>query len=974
MLPPVTRRSFLRMAALATLGNSCASLRSASDSPLRAPPRDTQTDLSSQPIWIDEHGLGRNTFAHFRLTFAFETTPAEAWLHLFADTRYRLRINGVIASYGPAAFLIAHPEYDSIDLRPWLRPGKNEITVEVNARGSSSFQAEPSRGGFIAWGSARSARGDLLASFTTPGDWRARRAHAWEKDSPPFSFAQGPVEMVALATLPADGRVVDPAADGWQTPVAAPPSHWGAFVPRSVPLPTFEIWKPERLLVLAPVANPERRVSAHRSLSRPIRWDRLRERRFACALWLHSKETSSPVISATRGDYWLNGNPVTPLAGRTRALESRLFLPLRPGWNLLFGEIRPVGGSVGMIVAWPADAGLEVSAYPVFSDKYAGRIRFTDAMPIDALHALRGNAPADAADLERLGDALGSGEECVSFPSREVAWDCPVATPVEAPDQVEGREIPRNAVGDGIAVYDFGREFIGHIRLEIEAPAGGILDVANEELQREDGAVRMFRTNPGINPVDRLLLRPGLNRWEGFHARGGRLVQLSARSDGPVIVRKISLRSALVAVPASGDFSCSEPLFDWAWNAGVATIVASQTDGWIDPWREQGLYIGDVLVEYLAHRIWSRDTSHIVRALRLWARSQLPDGQLLPVVPSWPIRPHADYTLLWIVILRDYVRHTGDIALAMELWPCVERIWASAVWRAGSHGLWDATGLNVFGDWGATETAVTGEANGILNAFRVGALDAAAQLATWCRKPDRAAELHRERETVVAIFRKVLWDESRNAFAPGLQDGRFVETSAAHANALALLYRIATPEQEPGALALVLAAIEAAATAPERCERRGGHIELYFLHYVLELLGERGRHAEAEKIIRRFWGLQRDHGAWCLWEAFYRGLRREESQCHGWSAGPSVYFHRFVLGIDGTPDRVTITPSAATLTHARGTHPHPRGDITVAWRVEKNAFHLNVELPEGLEHEVRPGAAFANFEPHVSVRIRKPSI
>ncbi len=960
----LNRRDLLRMAGYATIGLPCprSTARSA-----RVFPGDEEMGIAGAwPIWCDDHGTGRNVFAHFRLAVALTARPSEARIHLFGDTRYRLRVNDAVVAVGPSACLVAYPEFDSIDLAPWLRAGENSIAVEVNARGDSSFQAEPSRGGFIAWGAARDASGGLLADFATPGDWKVRQPHAWSSGSPPFSFAQGPVEMVDLNLLPPGGQVVDADAFDWNTPVAAPKTHWGNFAPRSVPLPELDLWRPVRVLTLAPLESPLERVSAFRGVVAPERFQP--DFRFACVLWLHAAKPTATTLSVSPGEYWLNGEPAPEAPRPNRPAEERLQVDLRTGWNLLYGELRPSGRLIGSIVGWPHANGLRASAFP--DADTSPRIRLTDSMTPAALHALRGAVPARASDLERFGNALDLGLDHTSFPSREVAWDRPLTTPATNSADIDDREIPRSASGEGVVVYDFGREFIGHIVLEIDAPAGGIVDVTNEELQRPDGAVRMFQPNIGVNPVERLQLRTGLSRWEGFHARGGRLVQLTVRSPGPVTIRRIALRNALVRVPSSGEFSCSEPIFDWAWSAGVATLTASLTDGWVDPWREQGLYIGDVFVEYLAHRAWSRDRLHIVRALRMWARAQLPNGQLQAVVPSWFLRPHADYSLLWIVILRDYVRHSGDAALARELWPCVERIWQSTTWRAGPHGLWDADGTNVFGDWGATEAAIEGDANGILNAFRVGALAASAELADAIGQETRANALREERERVAAAFRRVLWDPRKNSFAPCLAAGTPVATPAAHANALALLYRIATPDQESGALAVVRTAIAEASAAPERCTRRGGHIELYFLHYVLELLGERGLHAEAEEMVRRFWGLQRDHGAWCVWEAFYRGLRQQESQCHGWSAGPSVYFHRFVLGVDATSERVTIAPSAATLTHARGVHPHPRGDIAIAWHVAGNRFHLDVELPAGLVHDVRPGRAFAHLEPHVTVRPR----
>jgi Glycogen debranching enzyme len=921
----------------------------------------------AQPIWCDENGLGRNVFVHFHLAFALEQKPTDAWFHLFADTRYRLRVNGEIVSYGPAAFLVDYPEYDSIDLTPWLRVGDNEVSVEVNSRGDTSFQAEPSRGGFIAWGEARAADSTSLADFATPGKWRARRADAWSPEAPPFSFAQGPVEIVDLSRLRSDGRVVDPQAPGWQEPVVADRKAWGKVTPRSVPRPVFDLWIPQRIVTLAPLASPLTRVSANRSL--PVSELPERGQRFACAMWLHASAATSTHLSVTPGDIWLNGRMLAQPLSPERPLEARFAVELRAGWNLVYGEFPPLARTLGIVVGWPREVTLRLASHPR-SDAPENRIRFSSLMPSERLPSFRDSVPSSEADLERLGEFFDSGLVHTSFPSREIAWDQPVATTVDRPRDIAPLELPLSAAGEGMVVYDFGREFIGHVSLEIDAPAGGVMDVANEELLQTNGSVRMFRPNTGINPVDRVHLRPGLNRWEGFHARGGRYVQLSVRSNGPVTVRRVGLRNTLVPVPASGTFSCNDEVFNWSWDAGVATLEASLTDGWVDPWREQGLYIGDVLVEYLAHRIWTRDTTHIVRALRMWSQGQLPDGQLRAVVPAWFRRYHADYTLLWIVILRDYVTHTGDRAFAEELWPTVERIWSSATWRSGPRGLWTADGMNVFGDWGATEASIEGDANGILNAFRVGALQASAELAEVLGQSERAAAFRRERESVAAAFREVLWDAQRKAFAPCLRHGVFVDTPAAHANTLALLYRIASPEQEAGALAAVRSAIEKAAADPGRCHRRGGHIELYFLHYVLEMLADRGLHEDAENTIRRFWGLQREHGAWCLWEAFYRGLRKEDSQCHGWSAGPSVYFHRTVLGIETKPGRVTVIPRAASLTHARGIHPHPKGDIVVEWRIENQTFYLDVELPAGLAHDVRPGPTFAHLEPRVTIRTR----
>ena len=149
-------------------------------------------------VWCDASGEGRNVFVLFRRTFTLTGDPAtnvrEAELHLFADTRYRLWVNGEIVAYGPARFVPTRPECDTVPLRPFLREGRNAIVVEANSFGAKNFEAMPSVGGFVAWGSVRTEDGEPL-DLSTPGEWKMRRARAWDGGAPPYSFAQAPAEI-----------------------------------------------------------------------------------------------------------------------------------------------------------------------------------------------------------------------------------------------------------------------------------------------------------------------------------------------------------------------------------------------------------------------------------------------------------------------------------------------------------------------------------------------------------------------------------------------------------------------------------------------------------------------------------------------------------------------------------------------------------------------------------------------------------
>ncbi len=136
-------------------------------------------------IWNDPHGQGRNRYVLFRKSFNLVDQPAEALLHLFADTRYRLIVNGRTVAHGPARFFVVKPEYDTHDLLPFLRKGRNVIAIIVNSYGCVSFHSEVSIGGLIAWGAFADASGNTI-QLATDESWRLsnRRATAAK---PPIS-------------------------------------------------------------------------------------------------------------------------------------------------------------------------------------------------------------------------------------------------------------------------------------------------------------------------------------------------------------------------------------------------------------------------------------------------------------------------------------------------------------------------------------------------------------------------------------------------------------------------------------------------------------------------------------------------------------------------------------------------------------------------------------------------------------------
>ncbi len=138
----------------------------------------------------------------FRKRFVLETKPERFVVHLSADNRYRLFVNGVVASWGPAISDLAHWNYETVDLAQYLRAGPNQLAVQVwrAAPGLSPANQISRRLAFILQGGGAEEN-----SANTDGTWRvlADAAHAWIPHRSPDvggGYIAGPTDRV-------DGRL-----------------------------------------------------------------------------------------------------------------------------------------------------------------------------------------------------------------------------------------------------------------------------------------------------------------------------------------------------------------------------------------------------------------------------------------------------------------------------------------------------------------------------------------------------------------------------------------------------------------------------------------------------------------------------------------------------------------------------------------------------------------------------------------------
>jgi hypothetical protein len=121
--------------------------------------------------WIAPPGVHSQSFTvfHARRTFDLAAIPTRFVVHVSADNRYRLYVNGTQISSGPQRSDVAHWRYETLDIASTLRAGRNVIAALIWNWGPARPVAQHShRTGFLLQGASATE----AAHVNTGSGWR----------------------------------------------------------------------------------------------------------------------------------------------------------------------------------------------------------------------------------------------------------------------------------------------------------------------------------------------------------------------------------------------------------------------------------------------------------------------------------------------------------------------------------------------------------------------------------------------------------------------------------------------------------------------------------------------------------------------------------------------------------------------------------------------------------------------------------
>lgn len=903
-------------------------------------------------IWNANTNFDAHQYAVFRKEFTIKGRSAA--LHITADSRYQLYLNGEYLGFGPLRAYPDHYKKDVYELGGLLKKGKNVLSVLVEHFGCDTFQYLKRDGGLLAW---LESEGETV--LVSDRSWKADAAREYAANVPRISCQQGYEEQV-------DAR----AYCGWKEIVCRKkmpsalelrPYDDGLhkeLQERDIPFLTRTPVYPARLVETERIVGKNAQVCLdYRKILPRDGFDctpwkisagllfRVRARKAHAAelrycewyreeMLVNGAPADNGKFFFRRGENWIflreEGTRHSSVVGFSLSGEGGLAVENA----YLVGPFAPDEKMTGDFAHYKTVAGETIGTAEkesIFQNAARGCL---DKIPERFLVDLTSDLIPENVFLKCYREPA---EPCFGVQERQYLSERLTAGN-SAALQTGGEEIR--------LLFDFGTELVGFLCLDITAEAGAVFDFHNFEFIQPDGRKNFAE---GMNNTCRYTAKAGRQTFRFAVRRGLRYCYVTVRGCESAVFHKLYVERCSYPQTGRGDFLCSDWKLNRIYEVGKNTLVNCAEDTFTDcPTYEQAHWVGDMRNEALVHFMMSGDKVLWLRCLKQVGESLEYSDITLSQVPSGWFNVLPCWTFLWMRSVCEYYRYTGDRKGAKELVPFLLKNFEGIRKHVNDDGLFQMFAWNMF-DWAAMDTPCDGAVTH-LNCFAVLALSETAAFLQEFGEP-RAAQCRTLADSINAAINRLLWDENRRAYADCLQyrGGKRVLSGvfSQQTQTVAFMSGAAQGERKERCRALM--------EAPEEGFVRAG--SPFFEFFYLEAMMRRGDDAAFIGDLTRSWGKMIDTGCDTFWEMWTYAApdgRLTRSHCHGWSAAPVYFLAEYVLGV--TPveagyKKVRIRPHACGLEWCRGAVPTPYGDIHVRWEMVSGEMRLTCSVPEGVEIE-----------------------
>lgn len=368
--------------------------------------------------------------------------------------------------------------------------------------------------------------------------------------------------------------------------------------------------------------------------------------------------------------------------------------------------------------------------------------------------------------------------------------------------------------------------------------------------------------------------------YEPFRFRTFRFVQVTVETgDEPLTILPQPYVETAYPLVNSKKPVFTDPKKEKLYDVAFHTLQLCAHDTYEDcPYYEQLMYACDTRLEMLFTYAATDDVELPRQAIRLFGGSLQNNGLTQSRFPSREDQIIPMFALHFVLMLEDYVNHTGDVDFIRTYIPTAERIVETFLGKRCESGLIAPQGYWDYFDWteawaakniANTPTAVADGESALQNLFFVYAVQSLCRLLPKFHRADLAGHYQSECKTILKIVGESCFDPSRGLYKEGPRTGEYSQ----HTQIYAVLTGLAEGERAKDMMGKVL---EDKSLIP--CS----FMQKFYLFRALEKAGM----------------YDRTEALWQTWQDFIdlhcttfpETPFDPRSDCHAWSALPLYEF------------------------------------------------------------------------------------
>jgi alpha-L-rhamnosidase len=476
-------------------------------------------------------------------------------------------------------------------------------------------------------------------------------------------------------------------------------------------------------------------------------------------------------------------------------------------------------------------------------------------------------------------------------------------------------------LNDGHFFFDFGKEVIAGISLNVPAAEESFALRLGEECWAENRVRYMLRTENYYEEIWTPSLRP--MTLEHFGLRAFRYGEVFG---WPGELHEQDISAVVLHYPFDDNaatFDSSSEVLNDVWNLCKYSIKATNMDIYQDATRERHAYEGDSYINMLCHYALDPD----IRLARHTA-------EFLIYHPTWP----AEWVMLMINIFwADYMQ-TGDPSMIEKYYDHLRDV--CSFHHNLEDGLRTDFPTRVLVDWPQSQRDDYdfGPASAVPNAYMHENLVLLSRMAKVLGRDNESAQFLRLSSQVAEAYNRRLFDESTSLYV----DHEGSNHSSFHANLFPLVFGLVPEERKRGCLDFL--------------KTKGMSCSVYTSQFFLDALYANNEAEYALSLMTaksgNSWGhMMYDLSATIVTESWDPEQKINMSWAHPWAASPVNIIPRRLFGIrpiEAGWQKFSIDPKPGGLAWAKIKVPTPKGSMSASYEVnDQGETVLSFTVPQG---------------------------